>query len=92
MGQNFDKLPYQKITFLETCYLSILGLLRPIIYRPDELFQLFSQIFHLPINGKKNCEKNGKCNQDDYLQVLSKSSWTTFKKTFKAFSALGSVT
>ena len=27
-----------------------------------------------PPNRKKNCEKNGKCNQDDFLLVLLKSS------------------
>ena len=34
-------------------------------------------------------EKNGKCNQDDFLpKVLPKSSWTTFKTIFKTLLAL----
>ena len=38
---NFGKLPYLEVTFLERCYLSILVLYRPIIYRPDDLFHFF---------------------------------------------------
>ena len=34
--QNFVKLSYLEVTFLETSYLSVFGLCRPIIYRPDE--------------------------------------------------------
>ena len=34
-------------------------------------------------------KKNGKCNQDDFSQVLLKSSWTTFKTIFETLSALG---
>ena len=33
--QNFAKLPHLKSTFLETSYLSVFGLCRPMIYRPD---------------------------------------------------------
>ena len=33
--QNFVKLPYLEVTFLETSYLSVFELYRPIIYRPD---------------------------------------------------------
>ena len=39
--QNFVKLPYLEVTFLETSYLRILGITRSIIYRHDELFQNF---------------------------------------------------
>ena len=42
-----------------------------------------------PPNRKKNREKNGKCNQYDFLQLLPKSSWTTFKTIFETLSALG---
>ena len=35
------KLPYLRITFLETSYLSVFGLCRPIIYSPDDIFQIF---------------------------------------------------
>ena len=45
--QKFVKLPYLEVTFLETSYLSVFGLCRPIIYRPDELFQNFLQILNL---------------------------------------------
>ena len=45
--QNFVKLPYLDVAFLETSYLSVLGLCRPIIYRPDDLFQIFLQILQL---------------------------------------------
>ena len=38
-------------------------------------------------NRRKICEENGKCNQYDFLQVLSKSSWTTFKTIFETLSA-----
>ena len=37
---------------------------------------------------KKVCEKNV-CIQYDFLQVLKKSSFTTFEAIFKALSALG---
>ena len=47
--QNFVKLPYLEVVFLETSYFSILRLCRPIIYRPDKLFQTILQILHLPI-------------------------------------------
>ena len=40
-------------------------------------------------NLRKTREKNGKCNQYDILQVLSKSSWITFKTILKTLSALG---
>ena len=42
-----------------------------------------------PPNRKKIREKNGKCNQDNFSQVLLKSSWTTFKSIFETLSALG---
>ena len=42
-----------------------------------------------PPNRKKIREKNGKCNQNDFLLVLSKSSWTTFKTILETLSALG---
>ena len=47
--QNFVNLPYLEVTFLETSYLSVLGLCRPMIYRPDDLFSIFLQILHLPM-------------------------------------------
>ena len=47
--QNFVKLPYLEVTFLETSYLIVLGFCRPIIYRPDDLFQIFLRILHLPM-------------------------------------------
>ena len=47
--QNFVKLPYLEVTFLETSYFGVLGLCRPMIYRPDDLFQFFLQILHLPM-------------------------------------------
>ena len=47
--QRFVELPYLEITFLETSYLRIFELCRPIIYRPDELFQKFLQFVHLLI-------------------------------------------
>ena len=34
-------------SFLEMSYLSVFELCRPIIYRPDELFQNYLQILHL---------------------------------------------
>ena len=46
--QNFVSLTHLDITFLETSYLNVLGLCRPIIYRQDDLFQFFLQILHLP--------------------------------------------
>ena len=39
--QNLAKLPYLEITFLETSYLSVFGLSRPIVYRPDNYFEFF---------------------------------------------------
>ena len=33
--------------------------------------------------------KNGKCYQYEFWQVLSKSSWTTFKTIFETLSAVG---
>ena len=42
-----------------------------------------------PPNRKKIREKNGKCNQDDFLLVSLKSSWTTFKTIFETLSASG---
>ena len=42
-----------------------------------------------PLTEKKIVKKNGKCNQDDFLLVLLKSSWTTFKIIFETLSALG---
>ena len=47
--QNFAKLPHLEGTSLKTSYLSAFGLCRPIIYRPDDLFQIFLQILQLPI-------------------------------------------
>ena len=41
-----------------------------------------------PPNGRKMCIKNAKYNSYDFLQVLSKSSWTTFKTIFETLSAL----
>ena len=38
---------------------------------------------------EKIVEKTGKCNQYEFLQVLRKSSWTTFKIIFGTLSALG---
>ena len=43
----------------------------------------------IPPSRKKICEKNGKCNQYDFLQVLPKSSLTTFKTIFETLSARG---
>ena len=37
---------------------------------------------------RKNREKKGKCNQNDFLQVIAKYSWTTFKIIFETLSAL----
>ena len=37
-------------------------------------------------------EKNGKCNQDYFSQVLLKSYWTSFKTIFETLSALGPFT
>ena len=34
-------------------------------------------------------KKNGKCNQYDFLLVLQKSSWGTFKTIFETLSAMG---
>ena len=42
-----------------------------------------------PPNRKKIVKKNGKCNQDDFLLVLLKFSWTTFKTIFETLLALG---
>ena len=42
-----------------------------------------------PLTEKKFVEKNGKCNQEYFLQVLPKSSWTTLKTILKTLSALG---
>ena len=42
-----------------------------------------------PPNRKTICEKNCKCNEDDFLLVLLKSSWTTFKTIFETLTALG---
>ena len=42
-----------------------------------------------PLTEKKIVKKNGKCNQDDFLLVLLKSSWTTFEIIFETLSALG---
>ena len=39
--QNCVKLPHLEVTFLETSYLSVFGLFRPMIYRLDDLFQFF---------------------------------------------------
>ena len=47
--QNFVNLPYLELTFLETSYLSVFGLNRPMIYRPDELCNIFLQILQLPV-------------------------------------------
>ena len=42
-----------------------------------------------PPNSRKIRAKNGKYNQYDFLQVLPKSSWTTFKTIFETLLALG---
>ena len=42
-----------------------------------------------PPKRKKIVRKNGKSNQDNFLQVLPKSSWANFKTIFEALSALG---
>ena len=47
--QNFVKLPHLEGTLLKSSNLSVFGLFRPIIYRPDVLFQFFLQILHLPL-------------------------------------------
>ena len=47
--QKFVKLPYLETACLGTSYLNVFELFRPIIYRPDELFQKFVQILHLLI-------------------------------------------
>ena len=47
--QNFVKLPHLEGTFLKMSYLRVFGLYRPIIYRPDDLFQIFVRILHLPM-------------------------------------------
>ena len=64
--QNFVKLPYLEVTFLETSYFSVLGLCRPIIYRPDDLFQILMQTLSsrgkpkvfLPVLGFEKCVIN----------------------------------
>ena len=43
--QSFVKLPYLEFTFLEMSCLWVFRLCRLLIYRPDELFQNFLQIF-----------------------------------------------
>ena len=45
-----------------------------------------------PANCEKIREKISKCNQYDFLHVLLKSSWTTFKTIFETLSAPGPVT
>ena len=45
-----------------------------------------------PLTEKKFVKKNGKYNQDNFLKVSSKSSWTAFKTIFETLSALGPVT
>ena len=47
--QNFVKLPHLEGTFLKTSYLSVFGLCRPIIYRPDDIFEMCLHILHLPM-------------------------------------------
>ena len=42
-----------------------------------------------PPNRRKVREKNGKCNQYDFLQILTKFSRTTFKAICETLSALG---
>ena len=42
-----------------------------------------------PPNHRKNRELNGKCKQSNFVQVLPKFSWTTFKTFFETLSALG---
>ena len=46
--ENFVLLPYLEVTFVETSYLSVFGVFRPIIYRPDELFNIIMRILCLP--------------------------------------------
>ena len=43
---NEPALPYLEVTSLETSYLSVFGLCRPIIYRPDGLFQIFADFVY----------------------------------------------
>ena len=47
---NFDKLPCLEGTFLEMSYFSVFRHCKLIIYRPDELFQIFLQILYLPMD------------------------------------------
>ena len=42
-----------------------------------------------PLTEKKFVKKKGKCIQDDFLLVLPKSSWGTFKTIFEPLLALG---
>ena len=46
---KFCQLTTPRRYILKTSYLSVLGLCRPIIYRPDDLFQFLLQILHLPM-------------------------------------------
>ena len=48
--QKFVKSPYLEVKILETKYLSVFGIYRPINYRPDELFQNFLQLLYLSID------------------------------------------
>ena len=41
---------------------------------------------------RKNREKKGKCNQNDFLQVIAKYSWTTFKTIFETWGLWGLLT
>ena len=57
--QNFAMLQYLEVTYLETSYLSVFGLCRLIIYRPDKLFEFFLQSLYLHLlmtltSGKKS--------------------------------------
>ena len=45
--------------------------------------------YHPPNCRKIRKKKTGKSNQHDFLQVLSKLSWTTFKMIFETLSTLG---
>ena len=47
--QNFVKLPHLEVTFLETRYLSVFGLCKPIIYITDELSKILLQTLYLPM-------------------------------------------
>ena len=55
---------------------------------PESRLALTDALTVAPFTEKIFVKKNGKCNQD-FLQVLPKSSGTTFKAIFETLSALG---